>query len=200
MLKIELEKLDVKYPRLNNYLELMTKSSLRIANLLRKLREINAPRIHEIPLGMKMIDIQQDDKTLFLTPDRYILVIEDEENLRQIIQRILESSSYKVILAETAREGLDLYKVDKQLIELVLLDFNLPDADGLSVLADLQKLDPNVKVLLTSGFDVGESIREALQNGALDFIRKPFNRQQILDEVKKVYSYQAKKESKPNPE
>jgi DNA-binding NtrC family response regulator len=178
----------------------MTKSSLRIANLLRKLREINTPRIHEIPLGMKMIDIQEDDKTLLLTPDRYILVIEDEENLRQIIQRILESSSYKVILAETAREGLDLYKVDKQLIELVILDFNLPDADGLSVLADLQKLDPNVKVLLTSGFDVDEAIREALQNGALDFIRKPFNRQQILDEVKKVYSYQAKKESKPNPE
>ncbi|MFQ5584551.1 MAG: response regulator, partial [Calditrichia bacterium] len=107
---------------------------------------------------------------------------------------------YKVILAATAQEGLDLYKVDKQLIEIVILDFNLPDADGLSVLHELKKLNPDVKVLLTSGFAVDESINKALDAGALDFIRKPFNRQQILDEVKKVYAYHPENETNSSSE
>lgn len=195
MIKMELEKLDVKNERLSNYLELLTKSSLRIANLLRKLREISSPKMQEVPFGVTMINIDSDE-TISSVPDRYILVIEDEENLRQIIQEVLNSASYKVILAETAREGIDLFHVDKNLIETVILDFNLPDADGLEVLEELQKIDKNVKVLLTSGFDVGESIERALKNGALDFIRKPFNRQQILNAVKKVYSYQSKAQAK----
>lgn len=195
MIKMELEKLDVTNERLTNYLELLTKSSLRIANLLRKLREISSPKMQEVPFGVTMINIDSDEN-ISSVPDRYILVIEDEENLRQIIQEVLNSASYKVILAETAREGIDLFKLDKNLIELVILDFNLPDANGLAVLEELQKIDSNVKVLLTSGFDVEESIDKAVKKGALDFIRKPFNRQQILNAVKKVYSYQPKAPAK----
>lgn len=191
MIRMEIEKLNLKNERLDNYLELLTKSSLRIANLLRKLREITSPKMQEIPYGVTMIDIETEEK--LGVKDRYVLVIEDEENLRQIIQKILDSASYKVILAETAKEGIDLFQRDKNLIEAVILDFNLPDSDGLTVLRDLQKIDSKVKVLLTSGFDVEESITEALKLGALDFVRKPFNRQQILSALEAVYSYHPKK-------
>lgn len=190
MIKMELQKLNIHNQRLTNYLQLMHKSSLRIANILRKLREISSPKIQDVPLGMKMIEIQDDKQAAAMALDnRYILVIEDEEQLRQIIQSVLNSASYKVILAETAHEGIDLYRADKELIELVVLDFNLPDANGLNVLRQLQSLNPGVKILLTSGFDVDESIQEALKLGALEFIRKPFNRQQILESVKKIYTY-----------
>ncbi len=191
MVKMEMQKLGIESPKVENYLNLMQKSSLRIATILRKLREISSPKIQEVPLGMKMIEIHEDesDADTLKEHKRYILVIEDEENLRQIIKSVLESASYRVIPAAMAHEAIDLYRADKQLIELVVLDFNLPDADGLSVLRDLQRINPKVKVLLTSGFDVDESIQEALHCGALDFLRKPFNRQQILDTVAKVYSY-----------
>lgn len=190
MIKMELQKLNVQNPRLANYLQLMHKSSMRIANILKKLREITHPKIQDVPLGMKMIEIQEDQHSAPRGENsRYILVIEDEENLRQIIQTVLDEESYKVILAETAHEGIDLYEADKHLIELVILDFNLPDADGLRVLKRLQAIDPEVKVLLTSGFDVDKSIQEALNCGAMEFIRKPFNRQQILDTVRKIYTY-----------
>ncbi len=190
MVKMELQKMNVNNQRLTNYLQLMTKSSMRIANILKKLREITHPKIQDVPLGMKMIEIQEDRKPPTRPEDnKYILVIEDEENLRQILQTVLSEEQYKVILAETAHEGVDLYAADKHLIELVVLDFNLPDADGLRVLHKLQAIDPNVKVLLTSGFDVDESIQEALNRGALEFIRKPFNRIQILECVKKIYAY-----------
>ena len=190
MIKMELQKLNVQNPRLANYLQLMHKSSMRIANILKKLREITHPKIQDVPLGMKMIDIQEDQQSVTRGENsRYILVIEDEENLRQIIQTVLDEESYKVILAETAHEGVDLYEADKHLIELVILDFNLPDADGLRVLKRLQAIDPEVKVLLTSGFDVDKPIQEALNCGAMEFIRKPFNRQQILDTVRKIYTF-----------
>jgi len=193
MIRMEIEKMHLKNDRLDNYLELLTKSSLRIANLLRKLREITSPKMQEIPYGVTMIDIDVGDLGV---KDRYVLVIEDEENLRQIIHEVLDSASYKVILAETAKEAIDLFRGDKDLIEAVILDFNLPDSDGLSVLRDLQKIDPNVKILLTSGFDVEDSITEALKLGALDFVRKPFNRRQILSALEMVYSYHAKDQAK----
>ncbi|RMH80946.1 MAG: response regulator [Calditrichaeota bacterium] len=188
MIRMELQKLGIDNSRLNNYIQLMHKSSMRIAEILRRLREITHPKIQDVPLGMKMIDIQEglEERS---RDSRYILVIEDEENLRQIIQDVLDAESYKVILAETAHEGVDLYRADRHLIELVILDFNLPDADGLEVLQQLQAIDPSVKVLLTSGFDVDEAVQEALNRGALHFIRKPFNRQEILESVRKVYSY-----------
>lgn len=195
MIKMELDKMDIRNERLSDYLDLLTKSSLRIANLLRKLREISSPKIHEIPLGMNMIDIDPDEN-LRNIQDRYVLVIEDEENLRHIINEVLDSASFKVILAATAREGIDLFRIDKHLIETVILDFNLPDSDGLKVLEELQKIDPKVKVLLTSGFDVDESVNKALGKGALDFIRKPFNRQQILSALTKVYTYHPKVKAK----
>lgn len=194
MIKMELEKTDLKNDRLSNYLDLLTKSSLRIANLLRKLREISSPKIHEIPLGMNMIDFETDEDFINIQ-DRYVLVIEDEENLRQIIHEVLDSASYKVILAGTAREGIDLYRIDKQLIEAVILDFNLPDSDGLAVFEELLKINPKVKVILTSGFDVNESINKAIDKGAMDFIRKPFNRQEILSALKKVFTYHLKDET-----
>jgi len=190
MIRMELKKHKIKNKRLSNYLELMQKSSLRIANLLKKMREITHPKIHEVPLGMKMIEIQDDEVGFPLkNHDRYILVIEDEENLRKIVKEVLTQESFKVILAQTAQEGIDLYKKDKSMIEAIVLDFNLPDADGLGVFNELRAINPNVKVILTSGFDVDESIEKALKGGALQFVRKPFNRQQILEAVKKVYAF-----------
>jgi len=191
MVRMEMGKPEINQSRLENYLRLMQTSSMRIANILRKLREISVPKIQDVPLGMKMIEIQKDHEPALSDSDKqqFILVIEDEENLRQIIHSVLENESYKVITAETAREGIDLYLADKHLIEVVVLDFNLPDANGLSVLRELKQIRPDVKVLLTSGFDVDDSINEALDQGAMHFIRKPFNRQQILDSVRKIYNY-----------
>ena len=192
MVKMELERLGITDERLFNYLDLMHKSSMRIANILRKLREITSPKIQEVPLGMKMIEMQEESSTAGKKHPRYILVIEDEENLRQIVQDVLESEGYKVVMAQTAEEGVNLYHSNKELIEVVVLDFYLPDADGLEVLGRLMKENKKVKVLLTSGFDVDDSVRQALQMGAMDFIRKPFNRQQILSAIQKVYTHSAR--------
>ncbi len=189
MLRMELEKHKIQNTRVMNYLTLMNKSANRIAEILRKLREINSPKIQEIPLGMKMIDFQVENTEL-ATEDQYILVVEDEENLRQILSRILESVGYKVFLAGNAREALEIFQHHKDVIELVLLDIYLPDQSGLELFTRFRQLQPDLKVLLTSGFEVEESVEKLMREGALGFIRKPFNRQQILGMIAKALKLQ----------
>jgi len=193
MVKLELEKAQVENGRVKSYLELMSKASQRIAHILRKMREISNPKIQDIPHGMKMIELHPDE-TIPLAHGSYILVIEDEENLRKISREMLESEGYKIITAGTGKESIEIFQKDKNAIGLVILDYNLPDANGLEVLESLQKIDPEVRVLLTSGFNVGDEIEEALQRGALDFLSKPFNRNQLLQVVNDLF------EKRPRPE
>ncbi len=188
MIRMELRRLGVDNKKIDTYLDLMTKSSQRIAAILRKLREITSPRIQELHLGMRMLELDASDTV----PEgkhrneQFILVIEDEENLRKIIRSVLESEQYNVISAETAREGIDLFRVDRNIIDLVILDVNLPDADGLMVLEEILKIDPRQKVVLTSGFDVEQAVQRGLQMGARGFLRKPFNAQELLETVRNI--------------
>ncbi len=188
MIRMELRRLGVDNKKIDTYLDLMTKSSQRIAAILRKLREITSPRIQELHLGMRMLELDASDEM----PEgkhrneQFILVIEDEENLRKIIRSVLESEQYNVISAETAREGIDLFRVDRNIIDLVILDVNLPDADGLMVLEEILKIDPRQKVVLTSGFDVEQAVQRGLQMGARGFLRKPFNAQELLETVRNI--------------
>jgi DNA-binding NtrC family response regulator len=190
MIKIEMEKLGIRNEKIQNYLKLMQESSLRIANILKKLREVTHPKIQDVSLGMKMVEIEEDSLKNFTRPrnDKYVLVIEDEENLRKILTDVLSRESIKVVAAQNASEGLALYKKENTLIDLVILDFNLPDQNGLEVFEELKKINPKVRVVLTSGFDVDESVERALEAGAVNYIQKPFNRNQLLGMVRQCLS------------
>ena len=190
MIKIEMEKLGIRNEKIQNYLKLMQESSLRIANILKKLREVTHPKIQDVSLGMKMVEIEEDSLKNFTRPrnDKYVLVIEDEENLRKILTDVLSRESIKVVAAQNASEGLALYKKENTLIDLVILDFNLPDQNGLEVFEELKKINPKGRVVLTSGFDVDESVERALEAGAVNYIQKPFNRNQLLGIVRQSLS------------
>jgi DNA-binding NarL/FixJ family response regulator len=71
---------------------------------------------------------------------------------------------------------------------LVLLDYNLPDASGGEVFEKLKNLNSKVKILITSGFEFSEDIQNALDNGALGFLSKPFDRELIIQSVQKIFS------------
>jgi DNA-binding NtrC family response regulator len=186
MIKIEMDKLGIRNDKIQNYLKLMQESSLRIANILKKLREVTHPKIQDVSLGMKMVEIEENSLKNFTRPrnEKYVLVIEDEENLRKILTDVLSRESIKVVTAQNASEGLALYRKESALIDLVILDFNLPDQNGLEVFEELKKINPKVRVVLTSGFDVDESVERALSAGAVNYIQKPFNRNQLLGIVR----------------
>ncbi len=193
MIRMELERSGFSDSKIGNYLQLIAKSGHRIANILRRFREISSPIIQRIPHGMQMIELNLTE-TEKLLHDRYILIIEDEENLRQILKELLENDGFKVILASTAKEGIELYRTDKELIEIVLLDFYLPDSTGIEIFKQIRDINPESKVIVTSGFEFDETIQDVLDSGALGFIGKPFNREQILSFIHKAYNFKVENE------
>jgi DNA-binding NtrC family response regulator len=185
MIKMEFKRQGITENKIVKYLGLIDKSSHRIANILKSLREISSPVIQKIPHGMRMIDLEKKEKRKG-PEDAYILLIEDEEQIRILVQEMLESVSYKVILAANAKEGIEIFESKKDLIELVLLDFYLPDKTGLEVLRKIRNLDESCKVLITSGFEVDKEIETALDEGAIGYLSKPFNREQIIGLIKQI--------------
>jgi DNA-binding response OmpR family regulator len=185
MIKMEFKRQGLTEKKIVNYLSLIEKSSHRIANILRNLREISSPVIQKIPHGMRMIDLGKREKKKS-REEAYILLIEDEEQIRILVEEMLKSAGYKVILSATAKEGVEIFEAKTHLIDLVLLDFYLPDSTGLEVLRKIQKIDETCKVLITSGFEIDKEINTALEEGAIGYLSKPFNREQIIGLIKQI--------------
>lgn len=185
MIKMEFERIGNPDEKVLKYLNLIEKSSLRIASILRNLREIRSPVIHKIPHGMRMVDLKPEKKGKQFR-DKYILLVEDEEQIRILVQDMLESAGYKVILSSNAEEGIEIYKGQKDVIDLILLDYFLPDGSGLDVLRKIKEIDSSTKILITSGFELHDDIETAIEEGAVGFISKPFNREQIINMIKQI--------------
>lgn len=185
MIKMEFEKKGITDQSIQKYLNLIEKSSIRIANILRNLREITSPVIQKIPLGMQLVELSRKSQTK-KPLDKYILIIEDEEQIRILVKDMLESAGYKVILSSNAKEGIEIYKSQRQFIALILVDYFLPDSVGLQVIQQIQQINPECKILITSGFELDEEIQKAIKNGVVGFLSKPFNREQILNYIQNL--------------
>lgn len=101
-----------------------------------------------------------------------ILIVDDEEFLRSQLERILGEEGYHVHAVETGAEALEY--VGRTGTDLVLLDLNLPDVHGIDVLRELKGKDPDLLVIVVTGYGSVESAVESLKLGAYDYIKKPF--------------------------
>ncbi len=107
----------------------------------------------------------------------YMLLVDDEDNLRETLQETLEDVGYHVTTAATAmraREAMEQGKFD-----VAVLDIQLPDGNGLDLLKEFQSIDPNMGMILMTGHAEVETAVEAVRLGADDFLKKPF----ALDEL-----------------
>ena len=114
--------------------------------------------------------------------DATILVVDDEENVRKLAGKMLKGLGYTVLVAEDGKKAVDLYKGSESTIDLVLLDMIMPDMAGKKTYQELKKINPEVQVLLMSGFHQDGKASEILSEGVLGFIQKPF-KQQILSKI-----------------
>jgi two-component system, NtrC family, response regulator AtoC len=113
---------------------------------------------------------------------RSILVVDDEENIRKYLGQALEKDGFEVYTAQYGKEGLNLLL--RKHIDLILLDLNLPDLNGLKVLKEIKKIDiQSIVIIITAYGDVSSAV-EAMKLGAYDFLSKPFD----YGEIKMVVS------------
>ncbi|MCP3684993.1 MAG: response regulator, partial [bacterium] len=111
--------------------------------------------------------------------DATILVVDDEENVRQYAEKILKKLGHTVLLAKDGKEAVKIYKQKKDEIDLVLLDMIMPKMDGKETNLALRKTNPDVRILLASGYSQNGSATEILNEGAIGFIQKPFRADEL---------------------
>jgi len=113
-----------------------------------------------------------------------VLVVDDEETVRNLLQRILEGVGYQVTTAANGKEA--LYKVSLGETELVLLDIKMPEMSGIEVLSKLTADSPDICAIMVTSVAETETAVEAMKLGAYDYILKPFDRDDVLRKVLKA--------------
>jgi len=113
-----------------------------------------------------------------------ILVVDDEEGVRALGQAVLELCGYTVLMAEDGVQGLEVYQTHRGEIALVVLDVIMPKLDGLECLRRLREMDPQVKVLISTGYTARGLAQELMAEGALGVVEKPFRIQDFAAAVR----------------
>ena len=111
-----------------------------------------------------------------------ILIVEDEANLANVIQRGLEGQGYQAPIAESGEDAVLFVRTEP--VDLVLLDIGLPDRDGHAVLAEVRRLRRDLPVIMLTARDDMPSKIGALDQGADDYITKPFNFDELLARIR----------------
>lgn len=113
-----------------------------------------------------------------------ILIVDDEKNILILMKKVLDDTNYTV---ETYTEGIKALNIlNKQHIDILLLDLNLPDLGGMEILKNIRQNENKPDVIIITAFGNIENAVEAMKLGAVDFIQKPFTPDQIRDTVRKV--------------
>jgi CheY-like chemotaxis protein len=113
-----------------------------------------------------------------------ILFIEDEQEVAAIAAEMLAEEGYKVILAGDGFEALKIYERLGKKIALVILDFFLPVMDGDAVFDELRSMNPDINIVLSSGFAEQQKVSAMLTQGLRGFIPKPYTREKLLSQVR----------------
>lgn len=124
-----------------------------------------------------------------------LLIVDDDETARTVSKRILESGGFKTMLACDGREGIELFEKHQSEIIGVLLDMTMPHMDGLETFQRLKQLEPEVKVILTSGYSEQDAISRFSGKGLAGFIQKPYRPGELLHLMDQILGGTASEET-----
>jgi two-component system cell cycle sensor histidine kinase/response regulator CckA len=129
-----------------------------------------------LPASEKQVIIEEKKPAAgILMGTQTILLVDDEDMILNVGEEMLRELGYTVMLAKSGNEAVKAYKKHKDEIDLVILDMIMPDISGSDVYDRIKKINPKIKVLLSSGYSVTGEANEILERGCNGFIQKPFN-------------------------
>lgn len=127
-----------------------------------------------------------EEQALLQGNQELILIVDDEPLIQQATSSALEAHNYRTLLANNGLEAIDLYTEYQQDIRVVLMDIMMPSMDGLTAISILQKLNPQVKVITTSGLASNRLFSEESGIGITAFLSKPYTAQELLQTLQSV--------------
>jgi DNA-binding NtrC family response regulator len=116
---------------------------------------------------------------------RVVLVVDDEKNMRALINKALRDKDTDIVEAETAEQALEYVKNND--VDIVISDVILPNMNGMELFFELRKIDPFLQILLITGYPTWSGITEMMSAGACDFLMKPFDIKELQTIVNGTY-------------
>ena len=118
--------------------------------------------------------------------DETILLIDDEECVIDANKLILERLGYHVLTAQSGSEAIQIYKSSPEKVHMVILDMILPEMSGGEIFDRLKALNPNVKVILYSGYGIDGNAQDIIDRGCNGFLQKPFKIEHLSQTLRQV--------------
>jgi len=115
-----------------------------------------------------------------------ILLADDEETIRNLGRRMLQRAGFEVVVAADGREAIEKFTTDRDSIRLVILDLTMPHADGEACYREMRRLQPGVKVLLSSGYNEQDVVNRFAGKGLAGFIQKPYTTEELLSKIREA--------------
>ena len=115
-----------------------------------------------------------------------VLLIDDEEMILDVGSNMLEGLGYRVMMATGGKQGLEVYEQNKDAIDIVIIDMIMPEIGGKETFDSMLKINPSVKVLLSSGYSLDGQAEEIMQGGCKGFIQKPFTTEELSKKIRGI--------------
>ena len=123
-----------------------------------------------------------------------ILLVDDQETVWDFLIEALQNLGYSVILAENGLDAVEICRENPGEIDLVLLDMIMPKLGGHGAFYQIRAVDPNIRILLSSGFVAQEAVDDLLANGAAGFLPKPHRIKTLAEEIRRILDEKKAKE------
>ena len=140
-----------------------------------------------LPASQKAVSSEKETApTTIIKGSGAILLIDDEKMILDVGIELLEELGYTVQSAMSGQEAIDIFQKDRGKFDLVIMDMIMPEMGGGETFDRLKEIDPDVKVLLSSGYSINGQATKILRRGCDGFIQKPFNMNQLAEKVQKI--------------
>ena len=115
-----------------------------------------------------------------------VLLVDDSEVVLKVGRELLEAIGYIVLTASEGKKAIELYRKNQDEIDIVLLDMIMPNMGGGDVYDQIKEINPEVRVLLLSGYSIDGQATEILKRGCNGFIQKPFNMNELSGKIREI--------------
>jgi CheY-like chemotaxis protein len=139
-----------------------------------------------LPSSEKEVAEERSAAENLLKGNETILLIDDEDVIVAVSGEILESLGYNVLTARSGREAIEIYKANREKVALTILDMIMPDMGGDETFDHLKEINPNVKVILSSGYSLNGQAIKIMEKGCYAFIQKPFTIMSLSQKIRDV--------------